>query len=72
MPTSEAQRRATAKWREANRETYNKLQTTYNSRWRKAHVDEYKPLAVIYTTRSRGKWSKFHDEAKRLRNISFD
>lgn len=72
MPTSDAQKRATAKWREANKKTYNSLQTKYNSKWRKTHPDDYKALAVVYTTRSRDKWYVFQSEAKRLRNILFD
>jgi hypothetical protein len=45
MPTSEAQKKASLKWREANREKYNEYQTMAVKRWadkNKEHISEKK------------------------------
>ena len=67
MPTSEAQKRALKKWKEKNKDKSNE----YNKRWRKGN-EEYRIKQIAYTIKCQRRRRLFHQECRRLCEISIE
>jgi hypothetical protein len=69
MPISEAQKKASAKWREANKEYIKTLAKKNNQQWRNKNREHYNKQACKYMQNHYDKWGSYLKEIKRLRNI---
>ena len=72
MPTSDAQKRATSKWIQANKEKYLNSVNESKRRWRNMNQELNRIKNAEYAKKSYDKWSAFMKESKRLRNIEAD
>jgi hypothetical protein len=67
MPVSEAQKRASKKWMENNKEK----QKIYNKKWREDN-EEYRIKQIAYTIKCQRRRRLFQQECRRLCEISIE
>ncbi len=72
MPTTEAQKRAMAKWKAKNHDKYESSVKKAKKLWRQNHKEEYLAKNNIYVHTSISRWKDYNTETRRLRKILFD
>jgi hypothetical protein len=72
LPTTEAQKRAMAKWREKNQVKFNASRKASSKLWRQNHKEDYLKRNGVYVDNYAAKWKNYLAETRRLRKILFD